>query len=178
MTSSSRKPNTTIHPDEAVAKGAALYAAKLMASQGENTLPLEVQERARALPAVQDIVPDSIGISVLNEEESNHKMNSIILRVASHCRRLSLTATPLPTMVRPRSKSMSTKAKKKIWPTSENWATFELTLPEARPAGSPLDVQVGLDLSGIIRVPATDVESGQQQKITIDYRRISASRSP
>ena len=47
--------------------------------------------------------------------------------------------------------------------------SFELTLPEARPAGSPLDVQVGLDLSGIIRVRATDAESGQQQEITIDY---------
>ena len=68
-----REPNTTIHPDEAVARGAALYAAKLMASQSENGLPPEVRERARALPSVQDIAPHSIGISVLDGEDPNQK---------------------------------------------------------------------------------------------------------
>lgn len=46
---------------------------------------------------------------------------------------------------------------------------FTLQLPEARPAGSPIEVQIELDLSGIIRVIAIDVQSGQQKDVTINY---------
>ena len=45
--------------------------------------------------------------------------------------------------------------------------TFTLTLPEPRPAGSPIDVRITLYLSSIIRVIAVDVLSGKQERIEI-----------
>lgn len=164
-----REPNTTVHPDEAVAKGAALFAAKTLASTKPNCLPSELQERAKALPAVHDVAPHSIGISVVDEQNRNQLRNSIILK----------RGTALPNTITDRfrtSETGQTSVKIDVNEGEEedldfinHLGSFILHLPTPRPAGSPIDVQVGLDLSGIIRVLATDVESGQRQDIAINY---------
>ena len=166
-----REPNTTIHPDEAVARGAALYAAKLLASQIENGLPPEVRERAKALPAVQDIAPHSIGITVVakDKEDPNAQVNSIILP-----RGAALPASVAERYVTVQDGQTAVKievneGEEEDLAFVKELGSFALAFPAARPAGSPIDVQVGLDLSGIIRVRAMEVESGQQQEITIDY---------
>ena len=163
-----REPNTTVHPDEAVAKGAALFAAQTLASNKSNCLPPELQARAKALPAVHDVALHSIGISAV-DKNSNHLRNAIILQ----------RGTALPTAITDRfrtSENGQTSVKIDINEGEEEdlayvtkLGSFVLNLPTPRPAGSPIDVQVGLDLSGIIRVLATDVESGQRKDVTIDY---------
>ncbi len=164
-----REPNTTVHPDEAVAKGAALFAAKTLASTKPNCLPPELRERAKALPAVHDVAPHSIGISVVDEQNKNQMHNAIVLQ----------RGTALPTTITDRFKTSEngqTSVKIDVNEGEEesldfvnNLGSFVLNLATPRPAGSPIDVQVGLDLSGIIRVLAVDVESGQRQDIAIDY---------
>lgn len=73
-----REPNASIHPDEAVALGAALYAAKLLVDKDPEVLLPTVRERAKALPAVQDVAPYSLGVTTVDDDDVYQ--NSIILQ--------------------------------------------------------------------------------------------------
>ena len=118
---------------------------------------------------MRDIAPHSIGITVLNGGDPNPKMNSIILP-----RGAALPASMQDRYTTAHDGQTSVKIDVNEGEGEDldyvrELGSFALTLPTARPAGSPIDVQIGLDLSGIIRVRATDVDSGEQKEITIDY---------
>lgn len=164
-----KEPNTSIHPDEAVALGACLFAVqRLAADQGEIPTP-QVRERAKGLPSVMDIAPHSIGVTALDKDNLNQEYNSIILP----------RGTQLPTTMQ--NTYYTTHNGQQIIKVDVNegedeelvyvrqLGNFTLRLPEPRPADSPIVVNVSLDLSSIIRVVATDVKSGQSQEIVINY---------
>lgn len=164
-----REPNSTVHPDEAVAKGAALFATTFLAATDADSLIPEVRERAKALPSVQDVAPHSIGISVLDKQDTEQLINSIILP-----RGTALPASVVDQYVTAHDGQTSVKidvneGEEKDLAYVKELGSFHLLFPAEKPKGSPIDVKVGLDISGIIRVQATDVESNQQQEITIDY---------
>ena len=162
-----KQPNTSVHPDEAVARGAALFASQMMAASKGAVVAPQVRDIVERLPSIRDIVPHSIGTTALWDDDTEH--NSIILE------RGSKLDTPV----------------KKTYKTVEDGQTavqidinegegddleyveriggFDLILPEPRPAGSPVDVEITLDRSGVIRVIAIDLKSGQEKSIAIDY---------
>lgn len=162
-----REPNISVHPDEAVARGAALFAAKLLVTKQPKLLLPAVLERARALPAVQDVAPHSIGVTALDDADKEE--NSIILQ-----RGQQLPATIMERYQTRYEDQTSVKIDVNEGESEEldyvrQLGSFVLRLPEARPKGSPIDVRVALDLSSIIRVTAIDVRSGEQEEIEIDY---------
>ena len=162
-----REPNSSIHADEAVARGAALYAAKLLVEKDSETLLPAVREQAKALPSVQDVAPHSLGVTTVDDDDN--EQNSIMLQ----------RGTALPASIQDRfvTKDDGQTAVKVDVNEGESGdidfvrqlGAFTLTLPEPRPAGSPIDVSIALDLSSIIRVVAVDVLSGNQKRIEIAY---------
>ncbi len=162
-----KQPNTSVHPDEAVARGAALFASQMMASTKGTVVAPQVREIVERLPSVRDIVPHSIGTTVLWEDDSTH--NSVILERGSK----------LDTPVRKTYKTVYDGQTAVEIDVNEGEGDdldyvqriggFDLILPEPRPAGSPIDVEIMLDRSGVIHVAAIDLKSGQPKSITIDY---------
>ena len=162
-----RESNTTVHPDEAVVRGAALFAAKLLEAKDPTLLLPVVREVARALPAVKDVVPHSVGVTTVDDDDVDQ--NSIVLQ----------RGHPLPASTQDRFRTRYEGQTAVLIDVNEGESeevdyvrqlgSFTLTLPEPRPAASPIDVRISLDLSSIIRVVATDVVSGKQDEIEIDY---------
>ena len=162
-----KEPNTTIHPDEAVALGASLFAVKLLAADRSETMAPVVRERARGLPSVLDISPHSIGTTAL--DGGNQEYNSIILPRGEKLP-ASITERYFTVVDGQMAVKVDVNEGEGADPNFVNrLGEFVLRLPVPRPAGSPIDIQVALDLSGIIRVAATDTLSGQNQQIEINY---------
>ncbi len=168
-----KQPNTSIHPDEAVARGAALFASQMMAAESGNTVAPEVREVVARLPSVRDIVPHSIGTTAYFDDDELH--NSVILE----------RGTSLNTPVRKQFFTAEDGQRNVRIDINEgegddldyvqNIGGFTLTLPQALPGGSKIDVEITLDQSGAIRVLAVDLKSGEQESIEIDY---SANMKP
>lgn len=162
-----KPPNTSIHPDEAVARGAALFAAKMLVTKQPQTLLPVVRGKAEALPSVQDVAPHSIGVTVVDDDERH--ANSIILRRGQ--------ALPADCLEHYETRDPGQAAAQVDINEGESdeldyvrqIGSFTLRLPEPRPKGSPIDVRVAFDLSGLIQVTAIDVVSGRQRSIEIDY---------
>ncbi len=164
-----KPPNAAVHPDEAVALGAALFAAKMMTTQSPEMLLPVVQNRALALPSVQDIVPHSIGSTTVRGDDLNDLYNSLILPRGA---KLPATFTERYHTV----EDCQQRVKVEINEGEDDDLQFvkplgetSLHLAEPRPKGSPVDIQISLDLSSIVRVVATDVLSGQKQDMEINY---------
>lgn len=162
-----REPNTAIHPDEAVAMGAALYSAKLADSTAATPTEMTQVKRSENVPNVYDITPHSIGTTAYDGKDRKH--NSIILP----------RGAKLPATAKQRysTKVEGQKTARVDVNEGENEdisfvrqiGSFTLTFPAARKANSPIDVEVWMDVSGIIRVVAVDVLSNKHEEITIDY---------
>ncbi len=163
-----KEPNTTVHPDEAVALGASLFAGQILVANKGNLLPPQVYERVRALPSVIDIAPHSIGVTAI-DTDTNKSYNSIVLPRGVQ---LPAKVTEIFTTIYNGQTAVNldiNEGEDEDVTYVNQLGNFTLQLPEARPAGSPIEVQMELDLSGIIRVIAIDVQSGHQKDITINY---------
>ena len=153
--------------DEAVALGAALYAAKLLVEKKPETLLPAVREQAKALPSVQDVAPYSLGVTTVDDDDVYE--NSIILQ-----RGAVLPASIQDRFVTREDGQTAVKVDVNEGESAEidyvrQLGSFTLTLSEPRPAGSPIDVSIALDLSSIVRVNAVDVLSGRSEQIEIAY---------
>lgn len=162
-----KQPNTSVHPDEAVARGAALFASQVMASKSGIGVAPQVKEIVKRLPSVKDIVPHSIGTTAIWDDDQEH--NSVILERGSK----------LDMPVKETFKTMQDGQRIVRIDINEGEGDdlqyvqcigdFNLVLSEPRPSGSPIDVEIMLDKSGVIRVVAIDLKNGQEKSITIDY---------
>lgn len=162
-----KQPNTSIHPDEAVAHGAALFASQMLAAQDGSAVAPEVRQVLERLPSVRDIVPHSIGTTVLWDDDKLH--NSVILE----------RGTALDTPVRKQFFTSRDGQRGVRIDINEgegddldyiqSIGSFELNLPAAVPSGSKIDVEMTLDRSGVVRVLAVDLQSGEQKEVEIDY---------
>lgn len=162
-----KQPNTSVHPDEAVARGAALFASQMMAANKGTVVAPQVRDIVERLPSIRDIVPHSIGTTALWEDDTEH--NSIILERGSKLdtpvRKTYKTVEDGQTVVRIDINEGEGDDLEFV----ECIGGFDLILPEPRPVGSPIDVEIMLDRSGVIRVIGIDLKSGQEKSITIDY---------
>jgi len=162
-----KQPNTGVHPDEAVARGAALFASQIMSSMSGTAVAPQVREIVERLPSVRDIVPHSIGTTALWDDEQEH--NSVILERGSKLdtptRKTYKTVEDGQRVVRIDINEGEGNDLEYVQPIGG----FDLFLTEPRPVGSPIDIEILLDKSGVIRVVAIDLKSGQEKIVTIDY---------
>lgn len=166
-------PDTSVNPDEAVALGAAIFAAKKAQEINPNEIPPIIAEQLTGGPLaidIHDVLSHSIGIEA---RYPNSAMTFLSILIARN--------TPLPAE-RPRNfvtaNAGDTAIKVRIFQgESDNIALakpvgeFLLTgLPPNRPAGRPVRVTVRCDSNGIVNVTALDIETGKETATQVSYQ--------
>lgn len=160
------RANRSVHPDEAVALGAAVYAGELSAARkGRGTKAVGKAELGQASSAVRpraqvlDVTAHSLGV-IARSAETGAEINSIVIK----------RNTPLPA-----------QGKRRFHTLAENQPEILVVLTEGEDrdpeyvtiVGSAhipvrrsrhavkVDVVLGYDADGMIRVSVVDVDSGE-----------------
>jgi len=164
-----KEPDCSINPDEAVAMGAALMAAKKVLEINPEDIPQPVQEKIGGLQ-ITDVTSHSLGIEAFVPGTSK-KINSILISRNS----------PIPTEV---SKEYTT--------TLQGQTAIKITLyqgefddpdlcnpigdfvlsglPANRPPGCKVRVTITCGENGIVEVTAVDIESGAKMQKQVTYK--------
>lgn len=156
-------------PDLAIAEGAALLAAKLVASSGKAL----VGEALQAIPAPSikytDVMPHSLGISVADR-----------VSAAPHCSVILERNQPLPCTATRSYGSLSDEQTvfRICVAQGENQqpikdclvvAERELQLPPRKATEPSIEVTMGYDVSGMVKVTVKDLVSKKAEDITVDF---------
>ena len=158
---SSQKPSQEVHPDEAVAMGAAIQAGLLQTAAGNTDLV-----ECEALPKVEvkDINSHSMGIIAVEKHDHNIEYNSIVLK----------KNTPIPCQVSDTFRTIEDYQQRLLVQVTEGEdrdpryvkvvgdGTMELP---PYPEGSPLDVVFEYDSNGIIHVTVYDLVPKPKKKL-------------
>lgn len=162
-------PDTSVNPDEAVALGAALIAAKRVAEVAPTTVTPQVAEKVGGLQ-ITDVTSHSLGIEAF-VPGTTQRINSILIP----------RNTPIPAEV---SKEFITnqagQTAIKVTIFQGEFQQPELCmpvgefllggLPPNRAAGRKVRVTVSCTSSGVVNVTAVDIESGLQTTTTVSYK--------
>ena len=158
-----KKASRWIDPDESVAAGAAIEAARQSASLGSSVKTTEPSARPGPALELTDVVPISIGV-----ELDGGVFSAVVRR-----------NTPLPARV---TKVFTTAADgqefvnvrvfqgdRPLTRDNRALATLRLDGLPPVPAGQP-EIEVGfiVDDNGVLNVDATDLRSGQRQRMRVD----------
>ena len=143
-----RSASKQIHPDEAVAVGAAIHASSLL-QQGSGTLLL-------------DVTPMALGIRT-----AGNTYNQIILKNST----VPISKSHTFTTVADNQQSVKIQVFQGDYPVaSDNELMGEFLLAGIRKAkaGEPeIEVEFSIDANGIVQVSAKDLDTGQEQSITL-----------
>ena len=158
-----KKPKVK-NPDQAIAMGAAIYAAHKSSGGTLNTL----QARAVADIDVSLIAPHFFGTSVLSEDNTGMYNDTVISKGNKlPCReeRIYYTVSDNQTKVNCDVSQSAIEEKNcefvtKIWEGS-------LELPSGRPAGQPIKVIYAYDLNGTMQCSFEDVKTGKVTKVDL-----------
>ena len=167
-----RPPDTSVNPDEAVALGAAVFAARKMHETKIEELPPAIEEQIVAGPLaidVRDLTSHSLGIEASIQGTTQRILSILIPR-----------NTPLPVE---RSKEYRTDKPNQtaIQVTVYQGESDDLTaarpvgdfvlagLPPNRPADKTVRVTLRCDSNGIVNVTAVDIESGVTATTQVSY---------
>ena len=158
-----KKPKVK-NPDQAIAMGAAIYAAHMSSGGTLNTL----QARAVADIDVSLIAPHFFGTSVLSEDNSGVYNDTVISKGTKlPCReeRTYYTVSDNQTKVNCDVSQSAIEEKNcefvtKIWEGS-------LELPSGRPAGQPIKVIYAYDLNGTMQCSFEDVKTAKVTKVDL-----------
>jgi molecular chaperone DnaK len=161
-----KEPNSTVHPDEAVARGAALFAVKMLAEKEGENISDEVREFARELPGILEIVPHSIGVTA---RIAGRMQNSIVLSRGNKIPAEAIENYQTASEGQSSALIVVNQGEDTDLDFVRKIGEFTLELPEPRPAGSPIKVEIKMDESAIIHVTAIDVQSEKQKTLTIRY---------
>ncbi len=172
-----KKPSMELHPDEVVALGAALQGALLAVQKG-----LAEPGIAKGLPSVdvQDVNSHSMGIISVNDDQSQTRVNSIILK----------KDTPIPcevsdVFVTLRDKQAAVHVEvTQGEETNPDYVTIvgegTLSLPPY-PKGSPIKVTFKYDVDGLIHVIVFDLVANHllgelqiERKANLNEREVQA----
>jgi molecular chaperone DnaK len=158
-----KKPKVK-NPDQAIAMGAAIYAAHKSSGGTLNAL----QARAVADIDVSLIAPHFFGTSVLSEDNSGIYNDSVLTKGTKlPCReeRTYYTVSDNQTKVNCDVTQSAIEEKNpeyvsKIWEGS-------LELPSGRPAGQPIKVIYAYDINGTMQCSFEDVKTGKVTKVDL-----------
>ena len=167
------EPDTSVRPDEAVALGAALYAAQCQLERGGAlVMEPEAREYLEEL-TVTDVAAHSLGVSVYGS---------------------SVRARPVMTALLPRNTALPFSAERTFYTMLPGETRIVIPvlegespdpglcrrvgvvaidgLPPGRPAGQPVSVTMSLSKDAILQVGAVDASTGAQAAATItrEYR--------
>lgn len=171
------EPDTSVRPDEAVALGAALYAAQQQLERG-GALVMEPQatDYLKEL-SVTDVAAHSIGISAFETTYTGQRpvMTPLLPR-----------NTALPFSAARTFYTMRAGETRIVVPVLEGEsADPDLCrrvgvvvvgeLPPGRPAHQPVNVTMSLNRDGILQVSATDVTTGAEANTTIVHAYMAES---
>jgi molecular chaperone DnaK len=162
-------PDTSVRPDEAVALGAALFAAQRQLERGSAlTMEPGAREYLERL-SVTDVAAHSIGISVFDAPDGYGRpvMTALLPR-----------NTALPFAAERTFYTMRPGETRIVVPVLEGESTdpelcrrvgevVVAELPPGRGANQPVRVTMQLDRDGILQVSATDVTTASQASTTI-----------
>jgi len=162
-------PDNSVNPDEAVALGAALMAAKKMAELAPEEVVEPIAQKVGGLQ-ITDVTSHSLGIEAFIPN-TQQRINSILIPRNS----------PIPTEVSKEfttTETAQTAIKVIIYqgefqdpklcnPIGE----FLLGgLPADRPPGRKVRVTVACTVDGVVKVSALDIETGRETTTEVSYR--------
>lgn len=170
-------PDTSVRPDEAVALGAALFAAQRQLERG-GALALEAETRDYLERlSVTDVAAHSLGISAF-EGATGDRQRPVVASLLPR-------NTPLPHAAERTFYTLRPGETKIIVPVLEGESSDpELCrrvgvvviegLPPGRPDRQPVSVTMKLDGDGILQVSAVDISTGQAATTTIQHAYLAA----
>jgi molecular chaperone DnaK len=163
----SMDPIVNVHPDEAVALGAAIQAGMLLASSGESDLSVEVQEQL-SKKTLRDVTAHSYGTIILDIEEKK-LINQILIK----------KNTPIP--VKQTDQFFTTHPGQSVIECTitqgedkdpEFVTTIDkgdMDLPPDRDAGQKISVTYRYDADGIMSCEFLDVESKTSKEFKLNF---------
>lgn len=165
-------PDVSVNPDEAVALGAAVFAAKKVHEANLQPLPPVVEEEivAGALAVdIHDLTSHSLGIAAQNPHTDQYFLAILIPRntpIPAERRREFVTVSPNQTAI----KVTVFQGESEDLTAARAVGDFVLTgLPSNRPAGRKVRVTFRCDSNGIVHVSALDIESGAETTTQVSY---------
>ena len=163
-----KEPDSSVNPDEAVALGAALMAAKLAVDIPNEKVPPAVKEKVGGLE-ITDITSHSLGIEA-SIPGSHQKINSILISrntpIPTDVSKEYITNLPGQTAIKIIIYQGEFRDPALCNPIGE----FLLTgLPPNRPAGKKVRVTISCSNNGIVDVSAVDIETGKQAQTQVSY---------
>mgnify|MGYP001032093549 CR=1 FL=1 len=164
-----KEPDSSVNPDEAVALGAALMAAKKAVEViPEEVLP-PVAEKVGGLQ-ITDVTSHSLGIEAF-VPGTNQRINSIIIPrnspIPTEVSREFVTTLPGQTAIKMTIYQGEFQDPSLCNPIGD----FTLSgLPGDRPPGRKVRVTIAYGANGVINVTALDVETGRETTTTVSYK--------
>jgi molecular chaperone DnaK len=168
-----REPDTSVRPDEAVALGAAIEAARLQLEDGAGlVLDPDARDYLEAM-TVTDVSAHSLGVSVFADGTSVAKRTEVLLE----------RNTPLPQRAEKTFYTARAGETRIVVPVLEGEgadpdACIRIgevvidDLPPDRPAYQPVTLAMAYDRDGILKVSARDHQSGAE--VTTTMTRVGA----
>jgi molecular chaperone DnaK len=168
-----QEPNTTVRPDEAVAAGAALYAARRQLELGQGLVVAPEARRYLEELRISDVCSHSLGVSAYDtspEAGGQFVLTPILKRNTP----LPCEASQMFYTARPNETSILIPILEGDEPDPElasRIGQISITnLPSGRPANQPVSLTMRYDRDGILEVEATDVHTHQSATATIERR--------
>jgi molecular chaperone DnaK len=146
-----RRPNATLHPDEAVALGAAIQAELLVAAESGTTSPV-------GTPKINDVTAHGLGVVALDED--GRERNFVILpanaRIPRRESKVFRTVVHNQTEVKVRVTVGDDEEPGDVEIITKDSDGVELSIPPY-PAGSPIEVFIAYDIDGTVHVEVMDL---------------------
>lgn len=163
-----KEPDSSVNPDEAVALGAALVAAKRVVDINPEDVPAPVVEKVGGL-AINDVTSHSLGIEAFIPGTTD-KINSILIRrnspIPTEVSKEFVTSLPGQTAIRVTIYQGEFEDPNLCNPIGD----FTLSgLPPDRPAGQKVRVTIACGNDGVVSVSAVDIASGQETTTEVSY---------
>ena len=167
-----RPPDTSVNPDEAVALGAAVFAAKKMHETKIEELPPAIEEQIVAGPLaidVRDITSHSLGIEATIPGTTQRILSILIPRntpLPVERSKDYVTVNPNQTVIKVTVYQGETEELSAARPVGD---FVLLGLPPNRPPNQKVRVTIRCDSNGIVNVTAVDIESGTTATTQVSY---------
>ena len=151
------EPDHTVHPDEAVARGAALYAAYLLGQ--------EAGSHAQAQFSISNVNSHSLGVEGI-DRETLRKRTSCSFPAIRRCRRRSATGSPPRRRTKPPSSCKCSRAKVAV---PEECTAIGRTVIRDLPAGLPKNwpVEVTFEYASNGRLRVHGLVPGTHQSVVL-----------